>query len=224
MFVKTEIGKRGDVIRAERNKRDGNEPNIAVAHLIADNAGTTRPTEFETDRRKFLGRGRSLANAAADQGATLSGTDEPTLDPVLSLRRTVRVPRRQGQCDFLTIAAPSRNEGPGGRSLPPADSITNSSRPGHARRCRCATSASPQQASAFQHLGRHLVYPDMYLRADTVAVQAGTQSQSSLWPLAISGDFLDLHAAHQRRYGPRHRQGGAVGTGIPARAASPPIW
>ena len=51
-------------------------------------------------------------------------------------------------------------------------------------------SASPrQQAAAFQHLGRYLVYPDMQLRKDEATVEAGLQSQSALWPLAISGDF-----------------------------------
>eukprot|EP01031_Cornospumella_fuschlensis_P049447 gene49447-60535_t len=38
-------------------------------------------------------------------------------------------------------------------------------------------------------LGRYLVYPDMHLRAYTATVQAGLASQSTLWPLAISGDF-----------------------------------
>ncbi|WP_160007599.1 glucoamylase family protein [Rhizobium sp. 18055] len=194
MFVKTEIGKRGDVIRVERNKRDANEPNMAVAHLIVDNAGATRHTEFETDRRKFLGRGRTLGNAAAfDQGATLSGTDGFTLDPVLSLRRTVRVPAgKKVSVIFWTIAAPTRNE---------VDQAIDRYRHADAFNHELVQAwtrtqvqmrhvgVTSQQASAFQHLGRHLVYPDMYLRADAAAVQAGMQSQSSLWPLAISGDF-----------------------------------
>jgi cyclic beta-1,2-glucan synthetase len=46
-----------------------------------------------------------------------------------------------------------------------------------------------QQAAAFQHLGRYLIYPDMHLRADAATVEAGLAPQSALWPLAISGDF-----------------------------------
>ncbi|QFY61808.1 protein ndvB [Rhizobium grahamii] len=194
MFVKTEVGKRGDVIRAERNKRDPNEPNMAVAHLIVDSAGTSRHTEFETDRRKFLGRGRSLANAAAfDAGATLSGTDGFTLDPILSLRRTVRVPAgKKVSVIFWTIAAPTRNE---------VDQAVNRYRHADAFNHELVQAwtrtqvqmrhvgVTSQQAAAFQYLGRHLVYPDMHLRADAAAVEAGMQSQSSLWPLAISGDF-----------------------------------
>ncbi|MDM9624461.1 glucoamylase family protein [Rhizobium sp. S152] len=194
MFVKTEIGKRGDVIRVERNKRDPNEPSMAVAHLIVDSAGSSRHTEFETDRRKFLGRGRSLANAAAfDPGATLSGTDGFVLDPVLSLRRTVRVPAgKKVTVIFWTIAAPSRNE---------VDQAVDRYRHADAFNHELVQAwtrtqvqmrhvgVTSQQAAAFQYLGRHLVYPDMHLRADAATVQSGMQSQSSLWPLAISGDF-----------------------------------
>ena len=46
-----------------------------------------------------------------------------------------------------------------------------------------------QQAAAFQHLGRYLVYPDNHLRADPETVRKGLRSQSALWPMAISGDF-----------------------------------
>ncbi|MFP3545079.1 glucoamylase family protein [Rhizobium sp. SIMBA_035] len=194
MFVKTDFGKRGDVIRAERNKRDPNEANMSIAHLIVDSAGPQRQTEFETDRRKFLGRGRSLSDAAAfDPGATLSGTDGFTLDPILSLRRTVRVPAgKKVSVIFWTIAAPSRDE---------VDKAVERYRHADAFQHELVQAwtrtqvqmrhvgVTSQQAAAFQHLGRYLVYPDMDLRADAAAVQAGMASQSSLWPLAISGDF-----------------------------------
>ncbi len=194
MFVRTEIDKRGDVIRAERNKRDPNEPNMSIAHLIVDNAGDTRHTEFETERRAFIGRGRSLSNAAAfDPGVRLSGIDGFTLDPVLSLRRTVRVPAgKKISVIFWTIAAPDRAE---------VDKAVERYRHPDAFNHELIQAwtrtqvqmrhvgVSSQQAVAFQHLGRHLVYPDMQLRGDYGAVSAGMQSQSALWPLAISGDF-----------------------------------
>ncbi|MGO4437313.1 GH36-type glycosyl hydrolase domain-containing protein [Rhizobium sp. RAF56] len=193
MFVRTEIGRRGDVIRVERNKRDPNEPDMALAHLIVDNAGTERPTEFETDRRRFIGRGRSLAEAAAfDPGATLSGTDGFTLDACLSLRRVVRVPAgKKVSVIFWTIAAPSREE---------IDKAVDRYRHPDAFAHELVhawtrtqvqmrhVGVSSQEAAVFQHLARYLVYPDMHLRADASAVHAGLQPQSALWPLTISGD------------------------------------
>ncbi len=194
MFVKTEFGRRRDVIRAERNKRSPSDPDICVAHLVVDNAGPGRPTEFETDRRRFLGRGRSLAEAAAfDPGATLSGTEGFTLDPVLSLRRVVRVPSgKKVSVIFWTIATPSREE---------VDKAIERYRHPDAfahELIHAWTRAqvelrhigiTSQQAAAFQHLGRYLVYPDPHLRADPETVRNGLRSQSALWPMAISGDF-----------------------------------
>ncbi|QRM53548.1 glucoamylase family protein [Sinorhizobium sp. BG8] len=194
MFLRTEIGKRGDVIRAERNKRNPNEPDMHVAHLIVDNAGTSRRTEFETDRRNFIGRGRTLSTAQAfDPGAQLSGTDGFTLDPVLSLRRVVRVPAgKKVKVLFWTIAAPSRTE---------VDSAVDRYRHpesfNHEQIHAWTRSqvhmrhigVSSQEAASYQTLARYLIYPDTHLRADMGTIQAGLASQSALWPLAVSGDF-----------------------------------
>ncbi len=194
MFLQTEIGRRGDVIRAWRNKRTPNEPGTVIAHLTADTTGTSRPTEFETDRRRFIGRGRTLAEAAAfDSGASLSGSDGVTLDPILSLRRVVRVPAgKKVSIIFWTIAGPSREE---------VDKAIDRYRHPDAFAHELVhawtrtqvqmrhVGVTSQQAAAFQHLGRYLVYPDMHMRIDAATVQNTLASQRKLWPLTISGDY-----------------------------------
>jgi cyclic beta-1,2-glucan synthetase len=88
MFVETEIMPDNSAIFAHRRKRSEGEPDIAVAHFITDPAGPTRDREAETDRRAFLGRGRSILNAAAfDAGARLTASQGFVLDPIASLRR-----------------------------------------------------------------------------------------------------------------------------------------
>ena len=194
MFIRTEIGKRGDIIRAERSKRHPNDPDMCIAHLIVDNAGQSRRTEIETDRRAFIGRGRSLATAAAfDSGAELSGTDGFTLDPIMALRRVVRVPAgKKVKVIFWTVAAPSREEvdraieryrHPDSFNHEMIHAWTRSQV--HLRHI----GVTSQEAASFQMLARYLVYPDMHLRAEAGAVQAGLTSQSALWPLSISGDY-----------------------------------
>lgn len=194
MFVRTEIGERGDVIRAERQKRNPNEPDMAIAHLIVDSAGPSRRTEVETDRRRFIGRGRSLATAAAfDAGAQLSGTDGLTLDPIMALRRVVRVPAgKKVKVIFWTISAPSRTEvdaaidryrHPDTFNHEMIHAWTRSQV--HLRH----VGVTSQEAASFQMLGRYLTYPDMHLRADAGTIETGLTAQSALWPLAISGDF-----------------------------------
>ncbi|OJG01249.1 protein ndvB [Rhizobium sp. 58] len=194
MFLRTEIDPKGDVIRVTRNKRSPGEPDMQVAHLIADNAGSTRHTEAETDRRRFIGNGRTLAEAQAfDAEAKLSGTDGYTLDPIVSLRRVVRVPAgKKVSVIFWTIAAPGREDIDRAvdRYRHP-DSFNHElihawTRSQVQMRHVGVTS---QEAASFQMLGRYLVYPDMQLRADMATVQAGLAPQSALWPLSISGDF-----------------------------------
>nr|WP_018013074.1 cyclic beta-(1,2)-glucan synthase [Sinorhizobium medicae] len=194
MFLYTEISRLGDVIRISRNKRSPGDPDMEVAHLVTDNAGSERHTQAETDRRNFLGRGRTLAEAAAfDPGVTLSGTDGFTLDPIMSLRRVVRVPAgKKVSVIFWTIAAPDR-EGID-RAI---DRYRHPETFNHELIHAWTRSQvqmrhvgiTSQEAASFQMLGRYLVYPDMHLRADTSTVRTGLASQSSLWPLAISGDF-----------------------------------
>ena len=194
MFIRTEFGKRKDVIRAERSKRSASEPDMCLAHLVVDNAGPGRPTEFETDRMKFLGRGRGIENAAAfDVGATLSGTEGFTLDPVLSLRRVVRVPSgKKVSVIFWTMAAPSREEVDQAIERYRHPDAFNHEMIHAWTRAQVEmrhVGITSQQAAAFQHLARFLVYPEAHLRADPATVRSGLSSQRSLWPLAISGDY-----------------------------------
>ena len=194
MFIRTEFGRRRDVIRAERNKRSPGDADMCVAHLVVDSTGPGRATEFETDRRRFLGRGRSLAEAAAfDPGATLSGTEGFTLDPILSLRRVVRVPSgKKVSVIFWTIAAPNRekiDQAIERYRHPDAFSHELIHAWTRAQVELRHIGITSQQAAAFQHLGRYLVYPDTHLRADPETVRNGLATQSALWPLAISGDY-----------------------------------
>jgi cyclic beta-1,2-glucan synthetase len=93
MFLRTGIDAPAGVIHVERRPRGPGEPDMSVAHMIVTGDTAEGAIEAETDRRAFIGRGRTLAGAAAfDPGATLSGADGFTLDPVLSLRRRIRVP------------------------------------------------------------------------------------------------------------------------------------
>jgi cyclic beta-1,2-glucan synthetase len=194
MFLKTEIDPKGDLIRVSRNKRTPGEPDMQVAHLIVDNAGIDRLTEVETDRRRFIGEGRTLAEARAFDGdVSLSGTSGYTLDPVMALRRTVRVPAgKKVSVIYWTIAAPSRGDidraveryrHPDSFSHEMIHAWTRSQvQMRH-------VGVTSQEAASFQILGRYLIYPDMQLRADSATVRAGLGPQSALWPLAISGDF-----------------------------------
>ena len=66
--------------------------------------------EWETDRERFIGRGRSPANPIALDGRALSGTTGAVLDPVAALRERVRLaPGAFVRVTFATGVAPDRD-------------------------------------------------------------------------------------------------------------------
>jgi cyclic beta-1,2-glucan synthetase len=193
MFVKTEISEDGDVIFARRNKRANDEPDMEVAHMVTG-SGRAGRTEAETDRRAFIGRGRTLANARAfDRNARLEGHDGFTLDPIFSLRRVLRVPAgRETAVTFWTIAAPNRTE------LERAvERCRHHERFSDEARLSWTRSqvhirhldTTHQEAMVFQRVASFLIYPDTRLRQAQTAGQSVVAPQSALWPLSISGDF-----------------------------------
>ncbi|TMA37568.1 MAG: hypothetical protein E6J83_15870, partial [Deltaproteobacteria bacterium] len=85
LFVETELGD-GGVLLARRRPRSRGERTPWMLHAL----GGEGPLEHETDRARFIGRGRSpAAPLALGSRAPLSGSAGSVLDPVLCLRRTV---------------------------------------------------------------------------------------------------------------------------------------
>ncbi|MEO5618445.1 MAG: hypothetical protein ABIS67_11780, partial [Candidatus Eisenbacteria bacterium] len=86
LFVQTEWRADFEALLARRRPRGADDLFPWLMHTL-DGPG---PVEFETDRARFLGRGRaSTVPAALAPGAALSGTVGNVLDPVLALRRVV---------------------------------------------------------------------------------------------------------------------------------------
>ncbi|MBN9065638.1 MAG: protein ndvB, partial [Rhizobiales bacterium] len=194
MFVETEIGRQNGAIFAARRKRDKNEADIALAHFVTDSSGSQREGEAETDRRNFIGRGRTLSDAAAfDPEARLTGGQGCVLDPIIALRRRVRVaPNKKVVLTFWTVVGASREEVEGTMSrIDHSDSF--------ARQAMLSWTRSQVQthhvgltlaeAANVQKLARYLIYPDKWMRRPAEAIASGLSTQAALWPLGISGDF-----------------------------------
>lgn len=194
MFVETEIADQGGTIYAKRRKRDPKDPDIHVAHFVTDTSGAIRDAEAETDRRVFIGRGRSIRRPSAfDRGATLTGSQGCVLDPVAAIRCRVRVPaRKKADLIFWTFAADSREK--------INTQVEYYRQPNVFQRefslawTRSQVSLyqigiKPKEAIVYQKFATPLIYPDRTWRlpAETLAETLG--KQSDLWPMSISGDF-----------------------------------
>ena len=89
-----------DALVAWRRLRSPDDQPMWVAHaLVASDADGD--ASYETDRMRFLGRGRDASRPVAlESDAPLSGTVGNVLDPVFSLRRTVTL--QPGETSHLT--------------------------------------------------------------------------------------------------------------------------
>ena len=90
LFVETEILPRQRAILCKRRPRTPEEQTPWMFHLLVMPGVLNGETSYETDRARFIGRGRTAANPAAfDEGdgpAALSNTEGPVLDPIVAIR------------------------------------------------------------------------------------------------------------------------------------------
>ncbi|MES2306271.1 MAG: glycosyl transferase [Gemmatimonadota bacterium] len=94
LFVQTESLPEFSGLLARRRQRSPEDPTLFLGHALVDPASVTLGApEFETDRARFIGRGRSLANPVAlTATSSLSGTTGNVLDPLFAVRRRFSIP------------------------------------------------------------------------------------------------------------------------------------
>ncbi len=194
LFVQTEYLHKQGAVLATRRRRSPGEPEVWVAHLAVVEGEAVGEPEIETDRARFLGRGReSRAPIAVMDGRPLSNTVGTVLDPVFALRRRVRVPPgRAARIAFWTVVASSRGE-----ALDLIDKHQDAT-----AFDRAATLAWTQaqvqlsylgidaeQAALFQRLAGHVLYADPTLRPSSDVIRRGGGGPPALWAQGISGDL-----------------------------------
>jgi cyclic beta-1,2-glucan synthetase len=188
LFVETESAGDG-VLVAHRRLRSPDDPPLWVAHMIV---GASGHVEFESNRRAFLGRGRSIADAQALAGP-LSETTGAVLDPVAGLRcREFVEPRGRLELSFVTMAASSRED--------LLKLVAKHRRPEaavrgldlawtHAQLEFRHLQIGAEAAHSYQQLAGYLIFPTSPLRSPTPRALTGGLGQRDLWGLGISGDL-----------------------------------
>src|SRR6185437_16823245 len=92
LFVETRAIADRDALLCTRRPRSGTERSYLV-HVLTGRGRVGLPTQYETDRARFIGRGGSLARPdALFVSDKLSNTTGAVLDPIVSLRHTIRLP------------------------------------------------------------------------------------------------------------------------------------
>ena len=91
LFLETEYDAQSAGLLFSRRPRSADEPRAWAFHVLAIDGRLGGAVEWETDRARFLGRGRTPASPAALDGRALSGTTGAVLDPIATLRERVRL-------------------------------------------------------------------------------------------------------------------------------------
>ncbi|WP_218939141.1 GH36-type glycosyl hydrolase domain-containing protein [Pseudomonas nicosulfuronedens] len=194
MFVQTEYLAEFGALVATRRLRSPDDPSIWAAHFAVVEGEVIGETQYESDRARFLGRGRTLREAQAVLGhRALDNSQGSVLDPIFSLRLRLRVaPGKVARVAFWTLVASTR------------EALLDLIDKHHERNAfeRAKTLAWTQaqvelrdlgidaeEAADFQRLAAPILYADYRWRAPQEALRRGAGRQSGLWPLAISGDL-----------------------------------
>jgi cyclic beta-1,2-glucan synthetase len=191
MFVQTQLND-GAAVVATRRRRTPTEPEIWAGHLVVVE-GETGEIGTETDRARFLGRGRSLRDAAAMDGRALSGTVGTVLDAVFSLRCRITVaPGAVVRVAFWTLVADTF-----GGLVAALDKHRDATAFDRASTLAWTQAQvqlrhlgiRPQEADVFQCLAGHLLYTGPAQRPPSDAIRLGSGARDGLWGLGISGDL-----------------------------------
>ena len=225
LFLETEWLPGPEAIVCRRRMRSASEQPLWAVHVSAVDRSTRGgaalgEVQYETDRARFLGRGRTVANPAAmDPGAVLSGTVGPVLDPVVSLRRRLRIePGGSAVVAIVTAFAESRDE-----ALAMADQF---------REVGAATRAfelawahiqvehrhhdrSGEDAHLYQRLASHIIFAGSALRADPSVLAAQPPGPARALAVRHLGRPADRAGADRRR------RRGAAGPAARGRARLP---
>jgi cyclic beta-1,2-glucan synthetase len=194
LFVETEFVPELGTLLATRRPRSADEPQVWLAHLAAVQGETVDALQYESDRARFLGRGRGVRTPlSVIDGGPLSNTAGTVLDPILSLRQRVAIPSGESvHLVFTTLIASSREEALeiAEKYCQPATFERESSLAWTQAQVQLHHLRITQdEAHLFQRLANRLLYADPTLRAAPRVLARNRDGPSGLWPYGISGDL-----------------------------------
>ena len=191
LFIETEWLPNCDALVARRRLRASDDRPVWAAHLMVPESAIGAP-EFETDRAKFLGRGRTPENPEA-LTRRLTNSFGAVLDPMFSLRRRVTIlPNQRFQFALVTVVADSREA-----------VVTLAGRYSEFHNCARAfeTAWTHSQlemrrlhirradVQTFQQLAGLIILPQAQLRPPPGRLGRRVEGQRALWRQGISGDL-----------------------------------
>jgi cyclic beta-1,2-glucan synthetase len=195
LFVQTEIVPDQRAILCTRRPRSRSEPSPWMFHLMAAHGGAAgNGVSFETDRLRFVGRGRTPADPRAmHEDGPLGGHAGSVLDPIVAIRgRFVLEPDETITIDVVSGVAETRAASLGlvgkyqDRRLANRVFALAST---HAQVVLRQLDATEAEAQLYCRLAGSILYANASLRADPAVIAKNQRGQSGLWGYSVSGDL-----------------------------------
>lgn len=194
LFVVTEIFPQRHAIICTRRPRSASESPPWMFHQMAAHGAEIRNITYETDRMKFIGRGRSLvAPDAMTVSRSLSGSMGSVLDPVVAIQfQIVLEPESSATIDIVTGISLSRDSAVS--LVEKYQDIFFANRVfelawTHSQVVLQQINARESDAQLFGQLASSVIFPGPSLRADPSIIVKNRRGQSGLWGYSISGDL-----------------------------------
>lgn len=197
LFVQTEILHEKQAIICTRRPRTSEDKVSWMFHLFAAPGSEVGAPSYETDRAKFIGRGRTAANPIvldqAISSALLSNSDGSVLDPIVAIRRTVKISPDVSACvQIITGVAESREA-----ALILIDKYCDKHFVERAFEMSWFQSqevlrhlnATESDAQTYGRLASSIIYSSFLRRAIPTEIVRNQLKQAGLWRFGISGDL-----------------------------------
>ena len=194
LFVETEILREDHAILCKRRARTPQELTPWMLHSLISRGPLRGNISFETDRLRFIGRGRSIADPQAlDCKGALSNSDGAVLDPVVAIRtEVVLAPGEKCIVDMIHGVAESRDDCIAllrqYRDRPVIDRILLAAS-AKAQADLTTLQVTEADARLYVELARSVIYANPSLRGRRRILAQNAQGQSALWGYGISGDL-----------------------------------
>jgi cyclic beta-1,2-glucan synthetase len=206
LFVQTEILPERQAILCTRRPRTPGEQVPWMFHLLAAPGALADEPSYETDRAKFIGRGRTAANPVVLHGSErLSNTEGSVLDPIVAIRSTVTVATDESAIVQIISGVADTREA----ALALLDKYCD--RHFVERAFEMAWFQSQEvlrhlntieaDAQVYGRLASAVIYGNALRRAAPSVIARNQLGQSGLWRFGISGDLpiVLLHIGDMNR-------------------------
>jgi cyclic beta-1,2-glucan synthetase len=194
LFIQTEFRPETSSLLANRRLRSSSDQEVWGLHILTLEGDAAGPLQYETDRSRFIGRGRSVRNPIIlTNEIDLTNTVGAVLDPIFSLRQRIKIkPHQTARVTFSTGLVYSRVE-----ALRVSEKYHDPNI--FIRQVNLGwikaqinlryLNITMENAHIYQRLAGRIIYLAPYLRAQSEILAANTKNQSALWAYGISGDL-----------------------------------